>query len=167
MEAREMKVVYCKISSWKGRVPGADHYYVDLERRKAGGGYKRDQEKVWHTLTLSEAERVNRRGRDRHLDDKSWEAGEEVGYFFSRDRAVKGAVKAYKTIFPGAIILVEGTMGTYQPQPILDGPQEDMEAINDLVEMAEAIDWWEEDEEAMRAICDEWEAIWIPKFEKE
>jgi hypothetical protein len=29
-----MKVVYCKISSWKGRVLGAEHYYVDLERRK-------------------------------------------------------------------------------------------------------------------------------------
>jgi hypothetical protein len=58
-------------------------------------------------------------------------------------------------------------MGTYQPQTILDGPQEDMEAINDLVEQAEALDWWEEDEAAMQEIADAWEAIWIPKFEKE
>jgi hypothetical protein len=42
-----------------------------------------------------------------------------------------------------------------------------MDAINALVAAAEEIDWWEEDEKAMKAICEEWKVIWIPEFEEE
>lgn len=156
------KVVYCKISSWVGRVFGAEHYYVDLQR----GRYPdRVEEKVYHKLTQSEADRLNRRRiQDPEYPEPTWEAGEEVGYFFSKERAVRGAVAAYKAKFPGAVILVEGDIGTYEPQLILDGPSETMEAINKLVERAEAIDWWEDDEEAMQIINDEWKEIWISKY---
>jgi hypothetical protein len=156
------KVVYCKISSWKGYVPGAEHYYADLRQREGGESWKTIEKKVYHNLTLSEAERLNRRN-----PDERWEAGEEVGYFFDRDRAVEGAVAAYKGLFPGAVLLVEGEIGTYQPQLILDGPPKVMEAINDLYRQAEDNDGWEGDEEAMRLICEAWEAIWIPEFEEE
>jgi len=164
-----MKTVYCKISSWVGRVYGAEHYYADLRQRKwEGGEGKTHEEKVWHNLTPSEADRLNRRvEQDPEYPEPKWEAGEEVGYFFSRERAVAGAVAVYKELFPGAVILVEGDIGTYEPQTILDGPPEAMEALNGLVAAAEEIDWWEEDEKAMRAIQDAWKAIWIPEFEVE
>ncbi len=159
-----LKVVYCKISSWADRVEGAEHYYADLNQRVI----PRDTKKVWHNLTQSEADRLNRRVKqDPQYPEPKWEAGEEVGYHFSRARAIQGAIAAYKEMFPGAVILVEGDIGMYEPQPILDGPPAAMKAINDLVERAEVIDWWEEDEEAMQAIANEWEAIWIPEFEKE
>lgn len=161
-----MKVVYCKISSWVGRVQSAEHYYADLK----AGRYpaKRVEEKVWHNLTQSEADRLNRRTmQDPRYPNPTWKVGEEVGYFFSRERAVEGAVAVYKELFPGAVILVEGDIGTYEPQLILDGPPEAMKAINDLYEQAEEIGWWEGDEKAMQVIADAWEAIWIPEFEKE
>ena len=163
-----MKVVYCKISSWVGTVTGAEHYSADLRQREEGDGWKTIKKKVWHTLTQSEADRLNRRTiQDSLHPDPTWEVGEEVGYFFSRERAVKGAVAVYKELFPGAIILVEGDIGTYQPQYILDGPAEAMEAINRLYKCVEEIDGWEGDEVEMKAICEEWKAIWIPEFEKE
>jgi hypothetical protein len=158
----ELKVVYCTLSSWVGRVQGAEHYYVDLKR---GRYLDRVEEKVYHNLTLSEAERLNRRAKqDQKYPEPQWQAGEEVGYFFDRERAVRGAVTAYRKLFPGATILVEGDIGTYEPQPILDGPPQVMREINGLVAAAEEIDWWEEDEEAMRAISDAWKAIWIPEY---
>lgn len=47
-----MKVVYCKISSWKGQVPLAEHYYVNLDQRV----YPRQTtHSLLHPLTLSEA----------------------------------------------------------------------------------------------------------------
>jgi hypothetical protein len=157
-----MKVVYCTLSSWVDRVQGAEHYYVDLSR---GRFSDKVAEKVYHNLTLSEAERLNRRRlQDPEYPEPQWKAGEEIGYFFDRERAVRGAVAAYKELFPGAIILVEGDIGTCEPQPILDGPPEVMRAINELVAEAEEIGWWEEDEEAMQAISDAWKAIWIPEF---
>ena len=152
-----MKVVYCGITSWKGRVQGAEHYYVDLVQKV----YPRNEVSLRHNLTGTEADRLNRRN-----PDKRWEAGEEVRYFFDRDRAVRAAVTQYKLLFPGAIILVEGDCCTYEPQPILDGPQEVMEAINELYKQAEEIYWWEEDEETMQSISDAWKAIWMPEFEK-
>jgi hypothetical protein len=160
-----MKVVYCNIVSWAERVPNAEHYYVDL---KSGSYPNRVIKKVWHNLTQSEADRLNRRAiQDPQYPDQKWEAGEEVGYFFSRERAVEGAIAAYKTLFPDAVILVEGDIGTYEPQLILDGPSVVMEAINKLYKEAEAINWWEENEVIMQAIEDTWKAIWIPEFEKE
>lgn len=159
-----LKVVYCKISSWAGRVNGAEHYYTDLSQRVS----PRDTKKVWHNLTQSEADRLNRRTiQDPLHPDPTWEAGEEIGHFFDRERAVKGAIAAYKEMFPGAIILVEGDIGTYEPQPILDGPPDVMKAINNLVKRADDNDGWEGDEEVMQAIADEWETIWIPEFEEE
>jgi hypothetical protein len=151
------KVVYCKISTWAGQVIGAEHYYVDFEQRYG------ETVNLYHKITASEAARLNRRREE----SVKWEAGEDIGYFFSRERAVREAILSYKLAFPGAVILVEGEPGTYEPRPILDGPPEAMEVINNLVELAEAIDWWEEDESAMQVIQDAWKEIWIPEFEKE
>lgn len=152
---KKLKVVYCEINSW------SEHYYVDLRQRVS----PRRTHKVWHNLTFSEAERINRRGSIREPDRKFVE-GEEIGFFFDRERAVKGAIATYKKMFPSAVILVEGDIGVYEPQPILDGPPEDMKALNALVERAEANDHWD-NEEAMEEITDEWEEIWIPEFEEE
>jgi hypothetical protein len=148
------KVVYCQITSWVGRVEGAEHYYVELVQRCG------DEKTLHHSLTLSEAERLNRRN-----PDKRWLPGEDIRYFFDINRAVRAAVAGYKTMFPGAIILVEGASSSFEPQPILDGPKEVMAAINKLVEQAEDIDWWEEDEKAMRVISEKWKTIWTPEFE--
>lgn len=156
------KVVYCKISSWKGRIEGAEHYYVDLNQQVL----HRNSKKVWHNLTYSEAARINRVGSNRE-PERRFEVGEEVGWFFDLERAREGAIAVYKEMYPGAIILVEGDIGTYQPQLILDGPIEAMEAINELYQRAEENNGWEGDEDEMKAICDEWQAIWIPEFEEE
>jgi len=151
-----MKVTYCRITSWAGRVAGAEHQYVELHQK---GGV--EGKTLQHNLTLSEAERLNRRN-----PSERWAPGEEVNYFFDRGRAVRAAVEQYKLVYPDSVILVDGDPTTHQPQPILDGPPETMELINNLVELAEAIDWWEEDEPAMQVIQDAWKAIWHPEFEE-
>jgi hypothetical protein len=163
-----MKVVYCKISSWVGRVQSAEHYYVDLSCGRYSDSDRVDRV-VRHNLTQSEADRLNRRDgiSRKELDiQTAWEAGEEVGYFFSRERAVRGAIAAYKELSPDAILLVEGNISTYEPQLILDGPPEARKALNELYERAEANDWWEGDEEAMQAIMDDWREILVPEFEE-
>lgn len=72
----QLKVVYCRIVSWKALVEGAEHFYVNMEQRGS------ETITLWHILTESEAARLNRR----KAENSRWEAGEDVGYFFSRDR---------------------------------------------------------------------------------
>jgi len=141
-----MKVVYLHIMFWDM----GEHYYGDLHR--LGEPIK----ELKHPLTASEADRMNRRNRD----GEHWEKGEEVRQFFSRDRVIKEAIKRYKEMFPGAIVLVHGSPGIYDPQTILDGPKEFMDTINELISRAEEIDGWDGDEIEMQYITEEWEYVW-------
>ncbi len=152
-------IVYCRIVSWADRVPRAEHYYVTLLN---GGFSDRVEKTVWNVLTLSEVERYNRKS-----PGERWVVGKKVGSFFSRGRAIRGAVGYYQEAFPGAVVLVEGDTGTYDPQLILDGPPGVMEKLNSLFVDADDIGWWEDDEEAMQIISDEWRAIWESEFEVE
>jgi hypothetical protein len=160
-----VRVVYLKIRTWKYTAACGEHYYADLERRRSWDDWKCDSKEVWYKMSQSEADRFNR--RDQYKDHK-YLAGEEQRGFFDEERAIAEAIKQYKNLFPGADTLVKGDIGTYEPQFVVDCPDEaDMKRINELAQAAEDIDWWEEDEEAMQEICDEWRAIWIPKYEEQ
>ena len=160
------RVVFLHLRTWRETVPHAEHYYADLVRRKEHGGYEKDIKKLWHKLTFSETERANRRCR--REDGIPYEEGEEVGWFFDEQRAIEEAIAQYKTLFPGADVLVKGDVSIYEPQFVVDSPDaDDMKTLNELAQAAEDIDWWEEDEEAMQEICDKYRAIWIPKYVEE
>ena len=136
------KVVYLHITSW-----GGEHFYGNLRRDG-------ETKELKHTLTASEADRLNRHDREH------WEKGEEVNKFFFKNRVIRKAIKQYKEMFPGAITLVHGSFAICDPQTVLDGPREFMEAINDLVFRAEEIGGWNGDEVEMQSIADEWKDVW-------
>ena len=147
-----MKAVYLHIMYWDI----GEHFYGNL--RRDGEPTK----ELKHPLTATEAARLNRRDKD----GPRWEKGEEACQFFSKDHVKKGAIKRYKEMFPSAIILVHGSSGTFDPQTILDGPEEFMDTINELVFRAEEIGGWDGDEIEMQHIVDEWEDVWNAFLER-
>jgi len=146
-------ICYCHMMTWIGSsVESAEHYYAWMQLGKDLGS----RQDLQHILTESGAARRNRR-KD---DGPEWRAGLKTARFQSEEHLKKEAIKQYKVIFPSATVLVYGESCVFEPQAILDGPEEMKAAINELVDRAESIGWWEGDEEAMEVICDEWAELW-------
>lgn len=142
-------IVYCHMMTWIGSsVVSAEHYYAWLECEKI-------RHDLTHVLTQSETDRLNRREFG-----ENYTVGEKSSQFVNEDRLKSSAIDQYREFFPGATILVYGDPITHEPQPILDGPPVITERINELAAAAKAINWWEEDEDAMQIIQDEWKKLW-------
>ncbi len=142
-------IVYCHMMSWVGSsVVSAEHYYAWLECKKV-------RHDLTHVLTQSEADRLNRRE-----PGVNYVAGGTSSQFFDEERLKRAAIEQYKKVFPGATLLVYGDQITHEPQPILDGPLRIKSKINELADAARAINWWEDDEDAMQIIQDEWKKLW-------
>ncbi|MHC4296460.1 MAG: hypothetical protein ACYS7Y_04095 [Planctomycetota bacterium] len=92
--------------------------------------------------------------------------GDETSTFFDRESLVAEAIRTYKTVFPNAEILVEGSRGTVEPMPVLDWPNHEEEAakINQMVEECEEIGWYDGDTDRYEEIEEEWQAIWDQYF---
>ena len=57
------------------------------------------------------------------------------------------------------IILLEGRFGVADPQRVIDGPKNVMKRGNKLYDEAESIDFYENDEERMIKLSEEWDIL--------
>jgi hypothetical protein len=148
-------ICYLRITSWAGRVSGAEHWYGKLS-----GPHKHEHE-VQYTLTQAEADRLN-------VDGLDYAAGEESRRFCSKEALIEVALACWQQHFPEARLLIEGNASTIEPQPVLAGPPDIAARINQLWRECEELGWWDGDEaacEACKARSDEWKHIWKTEIE--
>lgn len=146
-------IVYLEISSWIGMSLGAMHFYGTMRT-----GYDNDgnHQKIdmRRPLTSAQAKELNKAH-----DVKFYKAGSLYQGYDTRDEIRQQALATYKDLFPGATILVEGSSAVADPQPILDGPKDIMDFVNELVRQAEEIGWYEGDYHGMDKIYREYSAF--------
>ncbi len=134
-------IVYCEVINWTY----GDHFYGFLSC-----GDKRVQ--LEGKVTPSEADRLNR--EDNLPITAMYEAWDMVGKFYSEERLKRAAVTQYKTLFPGATALIHGDPVDPDPQPIWDGPYQDV--VKFLIK--DSIDFYS-DAEVMKDIRNNWEML--------
>lgn len=161
------------ITSFVGTSIGAEHYYARLKMH----GVEKDVE-LKHTLTQKEATYLNKKDKGYGAFGR-YKTGEKVHRFDTEAEIRRVAIAEYKQHFPQAIGLMEGSFGSCQPKPILDGLDSIAPRVNqlakDLEECYPTTGWKRDiiDMPRFKAICHEWEdlmttvAVGLPKLETE
>jgi len=128
---------------------GAVHWMGELQAR--GCNYI----ELAGELTAEQAEALNEKDGIKNFH----KAGNRTTRFLSRSSVQHEAERVWLQHFPNAVLLIEGRAACADPQQILIGPPSMKEKLNDLVERAQKIGYWDRDERAMQKIADEWDAI--------
>lgn len=133
-------IVNLEISSFVGLSVGASHYYgklcfneerVDLERR------------------------LNKRNIGDFAKEK-YALGGTTARFNSEEHVIQTAKRAWKKIFPNAVILLVGSSAVLDPQKCIDGPPDLKKKINDYYRRAEKVGGYEGNDKEMTKISNEY-----------
>lgn len=145
-------IVYLHITSFIGVSFGAQHYYGKLICR----GNTNGEQCLTHVLTEDEAAAL----RKAH-DWSHYRAGYKAEGYDSEAAICQQAIAEYKTIFPDAVVLVEGNPVYSGPHKILAGPDGLAEEVRSLIQRADEIGWWEHDRnrKQMNAITAEYDEM--------
>lgn len=151
-----MKTAHLTITTYGGVVPGASHYRGRLRIGK-------EEIDVEYKLTVKTAKQLNIEDRRAGRTDYTYKPGQMACRFFDEESVIKATVEYVQQNHPEIEVLFQGSRSILDPQPVLMGPEPIKTELNKLVAEAEAIDYWEEDEEKMQDIADRWEAlkVWI------
>lgn len=145
-----MKVAYCDMVTWEGTCANGRHYYAHI-------GFGDERIEVVHPITATEAKSLNR-----HDGICTYDEGEESGRFFS-EKDLKGwAIQCCEVAFPDVELLVYGSYRVAEPQPILFGPSDVVEEINQMFARGEEIGFYDGGHES------EWDDIverWSKKYD--
>lgn len=142
-----MNIIYLHVTTWAKILCSAQHYYGTLKSNDK-------KVEVLYTLTAEDAARLNKEG-----DRGYYKPGDTSSRFWSLDALRTAAIEQWQIEFPDALLLIQGVRHVYDPQPVLAGPPEIVDRLNNIVDRCEANDWWEGDEDAMKRLCQEWEAV--------
>jgi len=115
-----------------------------------GGKYIREE--IKRKLTKEDADELNRQRPSSY----PYRKGHETNAFNTRKELIKVTRAKWKKLCPDAIVLFEGSYGVMSPQICLSGPREIKKRLNEFVERANEVGWYEGDEEAMEKIDDEY-----------
>lgn len=134
---------------------GGEHYYGKLV---GDVGDEYTHVKLEHALTAKQAAYLNKKdgatcsfGRVRK--------GDKTGRFDTKDAIRTAAKKVWKSAFPAGVVLIEGSRCSADPHPILVGPADLKQRVNEMCEEAEAFGRWEGDEGKMEMLCKEWGSL--------
>lgn len=144
------KIIYLKITSYKGLLAIATHYYGTLIQAYG------DQDRVEVEYRLSAA-----RARKMTREDEgfTWREGSLTTRFESREDIIPAAIKLYEK-FPDADLLILGSNMLAEPQPVLIGPSPLKEQVTMMYERCEELGWWDGPNEAeCQEIDREWQAL--------
>lgn len=146
-----MKKVILQISSFAGAI-GAEHCYGKL--------YFDDENDNLETVELTRL--VTDKKELEYLSKKcGWklDPDDPINQFNKPSEIIELAKVTYKQYAPNTNVLLEGRYAVADPQRVVDGPDELMIEGNKLFDEAEAIDWYENDEERMEEISDAWRKL--------
>jgi len=148
MKFRDNHVCYLEITTFIGMSIGAVHFYASFYFREEKIDFNR-------TLDSKSAKRFNKERGER---DNFYKKGSQVNAWESREEIIEEALRAYKTHFPAAKLLVEGQHSYVDPHLVLDGPAITMRKCNDIYDSCEAIGWWDDEDqrEYMEELSGEW-----------
>ena len=147
------QTVYCSITSWVdcSTVLG-EHYYARLRRRGC------DEIDLEYTIGKMEAGKFDE--PDIFGTSAEYKSGDSSTRFFSEEKLRRLAVCRYRTLFPGASLLVVGRHYTAQPQEILNGPRGLRAPANVIFRKCEELDWWESGHDSeVEALMRKWLAL--------
>lgn len=154
IKERERMHAHLEIYSYAGIVLDARHYMGSLKIAGREFGITRK-------LTASEAKQLNKDEQQRAGGGKfhRYSVGSESGRFQTEEALVEAAIAMLQADHPEITVLLRGPSYNPDPLPVLLAPEPLKTQLNALVAEAEAIDWWDKDEAAMRDICDRWETL--------
>lgn len=139
-----MKRAYLTITTWANVVPGASHYH---------GSIHIDDKQIRVEQVLNERlvkqfniEEQRSGSRYRYL------LGDTITRFFDEESLIASAIEM---VGPDTV-LFNGDKAILDPLSVLVGPEPFKTEANALVAEAEANDWWEGDEAAMKDIYERW-----------
>ena len=120
---------------------------------------------VRRTLRYDDAELLNELETDDSAPD--WGAGDSTNVFLYPGSVRIRAIESYWKMFPEARMLIDGDPRVAGPQEIMDARYSHNKMIdlgteligNELYEAAKAIDFWEQDVDAMQEICEKWSKL--------
>ena len=141
--------IFLEISTWAGISLGAEHFYGKLRN----SSFDKTVE-LLRKLTTVECIHLNK--KDNYLGLR-YREGELTERFESPDLIRTLAINTWKEHYPDGEILVEGSC-IADPVRILIGPNNIKKRGNELFELAESINWYD-DEETMIKISNEWEEL--------
>lgn len=145
------KIIYLKITSYKGFLAIASHYYGTLIQ--AYGERKRVE--VQYRLSAALARKMTRED-----EGFTWREGSLTTRFESREDIVPAAIELYEERFPDADLLILGSNITAEPRPILVGPSPLKERVTDIYEQCENLGWWDgPNQKECEKLSDEWSAL--------
>lgn len=112
------KAAHLDISSWRGISIGAIHYYGTL-RYEIAGKYERIE--ATRQLSKKGAQQLNRERARMGVSDYDYQEGQEVNGFKTESEVRQAGIELFqKRLEPmGFTILLEGSSGVIEPQPIL------------------------------------------------
>ncbi len=147
------QTVYCSITSWVdcSTVLG-EHYYARLRCQNC------DEIDLEYTIGKMEADKFNE--PDIFGTSAEYKPGDRSTRFFCEEKLRRAAARRYKTLFPGASLLVVGCLYIAQPQEILDGPRGLRAPANAIFRKCEELDWWESGHDSeVKALMRKWLAL--------
>jgi len=132
---------------------GAEHYYGEIK------GYLDDKiESVFveGKMTKREAAELSKK------DEWEYEKGDTKSRFKTKEEILELAPGIWKKHFPDAIILIRGHFAVVDPREILVAPDEDFKTKCNIIwkKSADIGGWDGTQEDLMREICKEWDALW-------
>jgi len=134
-----MKVVFLKISSYRGISIGAVHFYARLHYYDEDKKYQ--TEEIKRILTKKEVLELNKQDRRRYPGcNNTWKVGFEYQGFWSEEDAKEAAINYVKEKMPDVDFLIEGSWGSADVRECIYAKDEAvMTKINKLHERAKKI----------------------------
>ena len=77
----------------------------------------------------------------------------------SKEKIIQSARAWFKNNANRGDVMLIGSDSICDPQPCIIGPRAKKAELNSLYKAAEAIDFWENNERAMKIICEQWDKI--------
>ncbi len=107
----------------------------------------------------SEARQKNKEQLD-DLHKFVFKKGDSLLQFESEKDLTETAIAVFDRKFGESHVLVRGLRGTYDPMPVLAGPEDFMNRGNQIVAGCEAAGWWDKGRDSeMQAQADLWDAL--------
>lgn len=143
-------VAFLNLTTFAGIAPGASHWYASIE-------FREERTDLTHVISARESAAMNK--SDSRWDrEAGWSPGDRTSRYRSKEDAIRVAREGWREIAPDAKILIEGSSGYAEPQPVLDGlPVEIMDELNALFQRCEDLGWWDDGRiDQVKKISEEW-----------
>lgn len=153
-----MRVVKLQITTWRGRVTLAEHYYGTLNWTGVDGGGNRAKRshRLERPLSAAEAAELNRQDNTPGL----YEAGSPTERFDSELSVRCAAVRHWVDSMPDSQLLLEQDYVEAGPAPVLAARDAVLSLeLMELHRRAQECGWWERGGKTMTAVAAEWDTL--------